>query len=293
MRALRGKPRLVARPVSLCAAVAALAVAVSACSETAADDPGVGAGAGGTDNGNVPVCPEPPPPLGSPCSSEGLSCALGPQNPCEAAPAVCVDGVWQERSPEYCGHCPATLPVGAPACGPVGLECTYPVDHATSEGTGGGGVLGCDVYTDRAVCAPDGAWTVGTVTQNICEPCPDSLPSHGSPCFVARGCAYAIDTPCGTRDAEALCNLAAGTWVVSLPPCLCDAIADETVCAIATGCLWVDPGPCAPLGFAPSCRPVSCSETVCDAGEVCAEACDATVPECDCSTAPRVCGPAV
>jgi hypothetical protein len=281
MRALTGKRRA---DVSHCAALLALAVAVAACGETAADDTTVGAGAGGTDSGNAPVCPEPPPTFGAPCSDEGLSCAIGPDNPCAAAPAVCVDGTWQERSPEYCGRCPSVLPIGAPPCGPVGLECTYPgqpMDHHI-----------CDVYTDRAICAPDGAWTVATLTESICDPCPEVLPSHGAACFVDRRiCAYTIDTPCGMRAAEATCHLEAGTWMVALPPCLCGAIADESVCAIASGCQWIDAGACAPAGSVGGCRPTVCSEAVCDAGAICAPTCDATVPSCECDAAPLACAP--
>src|SRR6185503_889738 len=127
-------------------------------------------------------------------------CAFGPDNPCDVAPTVCVGGQWTQQSPSYCGVCPGALPLGGSACGPVDLKCIYPgqpMEH-----------LACDEYKDQAVCSADGRWTLGTFTENVCDPCPDSLPTHGSKCMVGDPkCTYTVDTPCGPHEADAVCDL--------------------------------------------------------------------------------------
>ena len=279
MRAFGGEPRPL---VSICAALLAAAVAIGCDGEASSTPSTVGAGTGGTDSGVPDTCPELAPAPGTSCTSEGLTCPAVPENPCDVTPTVCVDGTWQQRSPEGCDGCPSALPPGGSACGPVGLSCNYPgqpMDHAT-----------CNAYTDQALCAPDGAWTLSTATVDVCDPCPEALPTHGSSCFVGeRSCPYTLDTPCGPREAAARCDLAARTWNVELPPCLCGAIVDESVCGIAAGCQWIDLGPCAKSGFVASCHPVICSNDLCEPASLCDTPCDATSPDCDCGKVTNVC----
>lgn len=271
--------------VPACAALSAALVAVG-CGADAAAPASAGTTTTGTGaGGDAPAtCPELQPVLGAACDTEGLSCSYGDQSPCLEPPRTCAEGRWSEQAaPAYCGVCPLGEPTGGSECGPPGLECTYPgqpMEHNP-----------CDAYSDNAVCSPDGAWTLGTTTTNICDPCPAELPQDGAPCLVGEPqCPYSVDTPCGPRAVAAQCDLDALVWSVALPPCLCNAIVDPTVCAIAAGCAWVDLGACAAPGVYPACQPVQCLPSLCEGPQAtCGSACDPNVDGCTCADSPLVC----
>jgi hypothetical protein len=136
------------------------------------------------DDGPNPVCPVDPPPPGSLCYQNGISCSYGSAEGC-GGQCDCQNGSWTCFSnPCPPGPCPPSAPPSGSICQGVGASCFFPVDS-------GCGYEECD-------CDPSGTWGC---YQGSCvdEGPPDAGPPFDASLFDAGPC------PVGEPGANQAC----------------------------------------------------------------------------------------
>ncbi len=93
-----------------------------------------------------PQCPGSPPPPGSQCFDDGLSCGWGNSGGCGGEQCDCYAGYW-ECAIGGCPppSCPASPPGNGDACNQFDSTCDYPINN--------------NVCSDwECVCYPGGSW---------------------------------------------------------------------------------------------------------------------------------------
>ncbi len=202
---------------------------------SASTSTGTGTETRGTTDDTSVNCFDVLPPMGSPCSEEGESCApdADPCNPYTLAD--CVEGLWlySEVGPGDPDTC-EPVPCGAEDVPPEGSTCATPGESCAPHKDP------CLPYTD-AICT-DGAWFytyIGPGDPKECSfPCdPENLPPEGSACTMeGEFCSAGCDNPCE------FCNVLVceeGAWQnmeVFPGECLsCDEICPAVVMAACFG----------------------------------------------------------